>query len=73
MPIFTKEESLLVWIHEKRAVEERHLPVFGSLLFAGWIAGQGGNVAADNALAALGGLDLHAKALTDAINQVRSA
>ncbi|PNA01238.1 MULTISPECIES: hypothetical protein [unclassified Pseudomonas] len=37
MPIFTKEESLLVWIHEKRAIEERHLPVFGSLLFAGWV------------------------------------
>lgn len=40
---------------------------------AGWIANQGGNVAADNALAALEGLDLHAKTLTDAINQVRSA
>lgn len=36
-----------------------------------WIASQGGNVAADNALAALEGLDLHAKALTDAINTVR--
>ena len=40
---------------------------------AGWIASQGGSVAADNALAALKGLDLHAKALTHAINQVRSA
>lgn len=39
---------------------------------AGWIASQGGNVAADNALAALEGLDLHAKALTDAINTVRN-
>lgn len=38
---------------------------------AGWIATQGGNLAADNALAALEGLDLHAQALTDAINQVR--
>jgi hypothetical protein len=38
---------------------------------AGWIASQGGNVAANNALAALEGLDLHAKALTDAINTVR--
>lgn len=38
---------------------------------AAWIASQGGNVAADNALAALEGLDLHAKALTDAINTVR--
>jgi hypothetical protein len=38
---------------------------------AAWIASQGGSVAADNALAALGGLDLHAKALTDAINTVR--
>lgn len=37
MPIFTKEESLLVWIHEKRAIQERHLPVFGSLLAAGWV------------------------------------
>mgnify|MGYP001583667537 CR=1 FL=1 len=40
---------------------------------AGWIASQGGNVAAGNALAALEGLDLHAKALTDAINTVRNA
>ncbi len=39
---------------------------------AGWIASQGGSVAADNALAALEVLDLHAKALADAINQVRS-
>ncbi|OJT50902.1 hypothetical protein DMX03_06050 [Pseudomonas koreensis] len=38
---------------------------------AGWIASQGGHFAAGNALAALEGLDLHAKALTDAINTVR--
>lgn len=37
-----------------------------------WVASQGGNGAADNALAALEGLDLHAKALTDAINTVRN-
>lgn len=37
----------------------------------GWVSRQGGDVAADNALAALEGLDLHAKALTDAINTVR--
>ena len=36
-----------------------------------WVASQGGSVAANNALAALEGLDLHAKALTDAINTVR--
>lgn len=38
-----------------------------------WISSQGGNVAAEKALVALEGLDLHAKALTDAINRVRSA
>lgn len=40
---------------------------------AGWIVSQGGHFAAGNALAALEGLDLHAKALTDAINTVRNA
>lgn len=38
---------------------------------AGWISTQGGSVAAENALAALQVLDSHAKALTEAINQVR--
>lgn len=37
MPIFTREESLLVWIHEKRAVEDRHLPTLTALLSAGWV------------------------------------
>lgn len=41
--------------------------------FAGWISSQGGTIAADNALAALQVLDLNAKALTDAINQVRQS
>ncbi len=36
-----------------------------------WVISQGGHFAAGNALAALEGLDLHAKALTDAINTVR--
>jgi len=38
---------------------------------AGWISTRGGSVAAENALAALQVLDLNAKALTQAINQVR--
>lgn len=37
-----------------------------------WVVSQGGHFAADNALVALEGLDLHAKALTDAINTVRN-
>lgn len=39
---------------------------------AGWVASQGGHFVAGDALAALEGLDLHAKALTDAINTVRN-
>lgn len=38
---------------------------------AQWVASQGGDDAADNALAALNGLDTHARALTDAIYQLR--
>lgn len=38
---------------------------------ASWISTQGGSVAAENALAALQVLDSQAKALTEAINQVR--
>lgn len=38
---------------------------------AKWVESQGGDVAAENALAALEGLDFHAQALADAINQVR--
>jgi hypothetical protein len=37
MPMFTREESLLVRIHEKQAVEERHLPTLTALLSAGWV------------------------------------
>ena len=37
MPIFTREESLLVWIHEKRAVEEHRVPVLVRLIHAGWV------------------------------------
>jgi hypothetical protein len=40
---------------------------------AGWISSQGGTVAAENALAALEVLDLNAKVLTVAINQVRQS
>ncbi|TDK53625.1 hypothetical protein [Pseudomonas moraviensis] len=40
---------------------------------AGWISRQGGTVAAENALAALEVLDLNAKLLTVAINQVRQS
>lgn len=36
-----------------------------------WVASQGGSGAADNAIAALKGLDLHTKTLTDAIYQLR--
>lgn len=58
-------DALTLLLHQQHgiasAVEE----------LAKWIASQGGNVAAENALAALEGLDLHAKALTDAINTVR--
>lgn len=39
----------------------------------GWIASQGGTVAADNALAALQVLDSNAQAVTDAINQIRQS
>lgn len=38
---------------------------------AKWVASQGGDVAADNALVALEGLDLHSQALINAINTVR--
>lgn len=37
MPIFTREESLLVWIHEKREVEERHLSTLSSLISSGMV------------------------------------
>lgn len=52
MPIFTKEESLLVRIHEKQAVEERHLPTLTSLLSAGWVTAtqNGGGQYSDIAL-----------------------
>jgi hypothetical protein len=36
-----------------------------------WVESQGGDIAADNALAALHGLDSHARTLTDAIYQLR--
>lgn len=46
MPIFTREESLLVLIHERRELESRHMPVLAGLISRGWVAatqtGEGG-------------------------------
>jgi hypothetical protein len=39
MPMFTREESLLVWIHEKREVEERHASTLSTLISSGWVTG----------------------------------
>jgi len=58
-------DALTLLLHQQHgiaaAVEE----------LAKWVASQGGSVAADNALVALEGLDLHSQALIDAINDVR--
>ncbi|MBW4523551.1 MAG: hypothetical protein KME16_28420 [Scytolyngbya sp. HA4215-MV1] len=58
-------DALTLLLHQQHgiaaAVEE----------LAKWVASQGGDVAADIALVALEGLDLHSQALIDAINAVR--
>ncbi len=37
MPIFTREESLLVWIHERRELESRQMPMLAALISRGWV------------------------------------
>ena len=39
MPIMTREESLLVWIHEKREVEDRHSSRLATLISSGLATG----------------------------------
>lgn len=60
-----KADALTLLLHQQNgisaALEE----------LAKWVASQGGSIAAENALVALEGLDLHSQALIDAINDVR--